>query len=50
MFIRSYWEDAKRTGEVMRRDQEGVLWMHTGDEGILDSEGYLKSQFEFLIY
>jgi acyl-CoA synthetase (AMP-forming)/AMP-acid ligase II len=24
----------------MRRDGEGVLWMHTGDEAVLDVDGY----------
>ena len=27
----------------MRRDEEGTLWMFTGDEGIMDEQGYLRS-------
>ena len=39
-----YWEDEKRTSEVMKKDDEGTLWMYTGDEGIMDEEGYLRSE------
>jgi len=28
----------------MKKDEEGTLWMWTGDEGIVDEEGYLKSR------
>ncbi|TCD68700.1 putative NRPS-like protein biosynthetic cluster [Steccherinum ochraceum] len=39
---KGYWNDEERTAEVMKRDAEGTLWMHTGDEGVMDEEGYLK--------
>ncbi|VDC03112.1 unnamed protein product [Peniophora sp. CBMAI 1063] len=39
---KGYWEDPEQTSHVMRRDAEGTLWMHTGDEAVLDEEGYLR--------
>ena len=29
----------------MKKDEHGTLWMHTGDEGIMDQEGYLQGKF-----
>ncbi|KAH6962481.1 hypothetical protein BKA56DRAFT_498316 [Ilyonectria sp. MPI-CAGE-AT-0026] len=37
---KGYWNDEAKTQEVMRRDEDGVMWMHTGDEGYIDAEGY----------
>ncbi|KAL4245504.1 Acyl-CoA synthetase [Abortiporus biennis] len=39
---KGYWEDVEQTDNVMKEDEEGTLWMHTGDEAIMDEEGYLK--------
>ncbi|TFK91631.1 acyl-CoA synthetase [Polyporus arcularius HHB13444] len=39
---KGYWNDEEQTRRVMQRDAEGTLWMHTGDEGIMDEEGYLR--------
>ncbi|KAJ7234640.1 hypothetical protein B0H12DRAFT_1327657 [Mycena haematopus] len=39
---KGYWGDEEQTKQVMRTDENGTLWMHTGDEGIMDEEGYLR--------
>ncbi|KAF8970222.1 hypothetical protein BDZ97DRAFT_1694974 [Flammula alnicola] len=39
---KGYWDDEDQTKAVMKTDAEGTLWMHTGDEGIMDEEGYLR--------
>jgi len=35
-----YWENAEKTAEVLVRDEHGELWLHTGDEAVLDVDGY----------
>jgi hypothetical protein len=40
----SYWNDEEQTSKVVKADEDGTLWMHTGDEGIMDDEGYLRSE------
>lgn len=39
-----YWNDEEQTQSVMKKDEQGTLWMHTGDEGIMDQEGYLQGE------
>ncbi|KAL0576077.1 hypothetical protein V5O48_005905 [Marasmius crinis-equi] len=39
---KGYWEDEEQTKKVMNKDESGTLWMHTGDEVILDEEGYIR--------
>jgi acyl-CoA synthetase (AMP-forming)/AMP-acid ligase II len=39
---KGYWMNEEKTKEVMRRDEHGVLWMHTGDEALLDHDGYAQ--------
>lgn len=37
-----YWENSEKTAEVMIKDSSGRLWMHTGDEGCFDEDGYCQ--------
>lgn len=37
---KGYWQNQVKTDEVMKRDENGVLWMHTGDECVIDRSGY----------
>ncbi|KAG6827598.1 hypothetical protein H0H92_011171 [Tricholoma furcatifolium] len=37
-----YWNDEEHTRSVAKPDSSGTIWMHTGDEGIMDEEGYLQ--------
>lgn len=37
---KGYWNNPEKTGEVMVRDESGVLWLHTGDEAVFDEDGY----------
>lgn len=37
---RGYWENKEKTDEVIVRDEKGELWLHTGDEAVLDVDGY----------
>ena len=38
----SYWGAQEQTDLVMRKDENGTSWMHTGDQATLDSDGYLR--------
>ena len=37
---KGYWKNEEKTRESMRKDENGVLWMHTGDEAMIDEDGY----------
>ncbi|KAH7354822.1 hypothetical protein BKA65DRAFT_604925 [Rhexocercosporidium sp. MPI-PUGE-AT-0058] len=39
---RGYFQNPQKTTEVMRYDENGVLWMHTGDEASIDENGYCR--------
>ncbi len=37
---KGYYNNSAKTNEVMTQDENGVLWMATGDECVIDEEGY----------
>jgi long-chain acyl-CoA synthetase len=39
--MQGYWDRPDETAEAIRRDDDGVVWLHTGDIGFMDAEGYL---------
>jgi long-chain acyl-CoA synthetase len=39
--MRGYWERPDETAEVLRPDGQGRVWLHTGDIGYMDADGYL---------
>jgi acyl-CoA synthetase (AMP-forming)/AMP-acid ligase II len=41
---KGYWKDEKHTQQAMK-EEDGDIWMHTGDEAIMDEQGYLKSTY-----
>lgn len=44
LLFKGYWEDEAHTKQVVRADSEdcSTRWMHTGDKGIMDENGYLR--------
>jgi acyl-CoA synthetase (AMP-forming)/AMP-acid ligase II len=47
LVMKGYWGDKERTDEVMavetdEKTGEEKFWMHTGDEALIDAEGYVK--------
>ncbi|KAL8991841.1 MAG: hypothetical protein Q9169_007603 [Polycauliona sp. 2 TL-2023] len=42
LVMKEYWGDREKTAEVMVEDEEGKVWMHTGDEALMDSSGYVQ--------
>lgn len=36
---KGYWQNEEKTKEAMRRDENGTLWLHTGDEAVFNEEG-----------
>ncbi|KAJ2930971.1 hypothetical protein H1R20_g6124, partial [Candolleomyces eurysporus] len=39
---KGYWQDEVHTQQAMKKDEKGTLWMHTGDEAVMDEEGYVR--------
>ncbi|KAL4920891.1 hypothetical protein BDW62DRAFT_151971 [Aspergillus aurantiobrunneus] len=41
LLMKEYWGDPDKTALVMLRDNNGKVWMHTGDEAFLSPDGYV---------
>jgi long-chain acyl-CoA synthetase len=39
--MRAYWERPDETADVLKTDANGTVWLHTGDIGYMDPDGYL---------
>lgn len=42
LVMKEYWGDEVKTREALIPDDNGVLWMRSGDEASMDEEGYVK--------
>ena len=42
LVMKEYWGNPAKTNEVLVRDADGKMWMHTGDEGSMDEDGYVS--------
>lgn len=42
LVMKEYWGQPEKTAEVMKMDEDGKIWMHTGDEASMDAEGYVS--------
>lgn len=39
--MRGYMDDPIQTGKALRRHEDGHVWLHTGDIGFMDSDGFV---------
>jgi long-chain acyl-CoA synthetase len=39
--MKAYWRNPDETAQTLRRRADGRLWLHTGDIGYMDDEGYV---------
>ena len=42
LVMKEYWGQPEKTAEAMKPDEEGKIWMHTGDEASIDEDGYVS--------
>ena len=40
--MKGYWNMPTETANVLRADENGEVWLHTGDIAAMDKDGYLK--------
>nr|KMM67833.1 long-chain-fatty-acid-CoA ligase [Coccidioides posadasii RMSCC 3488] len=41
LVMKEYWNAPEQTAAAMRADDEGKIWMHTGDEASMSPDGYV---------
>ncbi|KAI1922765.1 hypothetical protein LOZ65_003448 [Ophidiomyces ophidiicola] len=41
LVMKEYWNAPEQTAVAMRKDQDGKVWMHTGDEATMSADGYV---------
>lgn len=39
--MKEYWNNADETARTLKPDAEGRVWLHTGDIGYMDAQGYV---------
>ncbi|GJC84681.1 acyl-CoA ligase SID4 [Colletotrichum liriopes] len=42
LVMKGYWGDEEKTKEVRREEEDGRVWMYSGDEACMDGEGYVE--------
>jgi len=42
LLMKEYWNAPEKTAEAMITDENGKIWMHTGDEASMSADGYIK--------
>lgn len=42
LVMQGYWGDEKRTREVRVPDEQGTVWMYSGDEAAMDDDGFVE--------
>lgn len=42
LVMKGYWGDEVRTKEVRVKDEKGEVWMFTGDEAVMDEDGFVS--------
>jgi long-chain acyl-CoA synthetase len=40
--MKGYWKKPTETANVLRADENGDVWLHTGDIAVMDEEGFFK--------
>ncbi|WYZ39523.1 hypothetical protein EsH8_III_001437 [Colletotrichum jinshuiense] len=42
LVMKGYWGDKEKTMEVRREEEDGRVWMYSGDEACMDEDGYVE--------